>query len=409
MIAYLDAAAGISGDMFLGTLVDAGWSIDQLRAAIGLLKLPADEWAVEARSVMKGTIRATLVEVQARETEIATSGPLAKANPVQRRLDDIRRIIEASELAKGVQAKAIAVFTRLAQAEAKVHGTTPDQIHFHEVGAIDAIIDIVGTVAGLQALGIEKLYASPLPLGEGWTKIAHGQIPLPAPATLEILAAAGAATCAGPGPGELVTPTGAALVAELATFGQPPMKLQRIGVGAGQRNCKWPNVARLWIGEAGDAGPLVQLETNIDDMNPQLYAAVSEKLFAAGAKDVWFTPIQMKKNRPAILLSVLGAAAQESELTRIILRETTTLGVRVHVVHHRHEVRREVRTVTTAYGELRVKMKWMGQEAVGASPEYDDCVARAAAANVPVRLVYEAGVVAAQSLLATVQASGRTT
>ena len=387
MIAYLDIPSGISGDMFLGCLVDAGWSIERLKFTIAQLRLPTEEWSIEARQVMKGPLRATLVDVQAAEGHH------------HRHLKDIRAIIEASDLPKNVQERALAVFLRLAGAEAKVHGTTVDKIHFHEVGAVDAIIDIVGVCAGLAELNITKLYASPFPLGAGWAQTDHGQIPLPAPATLELLAAAKAPTRPAPGPGEWVTPTGAALVSEFAEFAQPFITLEKIGTGAGQKTTPWPNVARLWLGNAAARGPLVQLDTNIDDMNPQLYAAVSDKLFAAGAKDVWFTPIQMKKNRPAILLSALGSAASEAALSRVMLEETTTLGVRVHELDHRHEARRKMHTVETPFGAVQVKTKWLDDQAIAAMPEYDDCRALAEAAKVPVRTVYEAATAAAQALL----------
>ncbi len=390
MIAYLDLPSGISGDMFLGCLVDAGWTIDQLRFAVARLKLLADEWSIDACEVHKGALRATLVQVHAEEGHH------------HRHLADIRQIITAADLPQIVKDRAVAIFARLANAEAKVHGTTPDQIHFHEVGAIDAIIDIVGACAGVHELGIEKLYASALPLGPGWATMAHGQIPLPAPATLELLAAANAPTRPAPGPGELVTPTGAAIVAELAIFEQPFMTLARIGYGAGGRDCPWPNVARLWLGElqAGSPrGTMVQLETNIDDMNPQLFSAVSDKLFAAGARDVWFTPIQMKKNRPAVLLSALGPASVETDLSNVILTETTTLGVRVHTLHHRHEVRRELRQADTPFGTVRVKIKYLADQAAGATPEYDDCKALADRAKVPLRTVWEAATAAALDLL----------
>ncbi len=377
-IAYLDAPSGISGDMFLGCLVDAGLPLEELRRTAAALKLPG-EWSISANPVAKGPLRALLVEV------------VAKEGHVHRRLEDIRGIIVNAELSEAVKERACAVFARLAAAEAKVHGTTVDQIHFHEVGAVDAIIDIVGTVAGLEALGIAKLYASPLPMGSGWGTGAHGQLPMPAPAVLELLAAARVPVCpppGGPGKGELVTPTGAALLAELAEFCQPAMTLERIGVGAGRRDCPWPNAARLWLGMAGNGGALVELATNIDDMNPQLYAAVMDKLFAAGARDVWLTPVQMKKNRPGIVLSVLADVAAEAALTALLLRETTTLGVRVHPVH-RHEAQREFRDVEVLGGKIRIKLKRIAGELVGGQPEYADCLALAEQLGVPVKTVWE--------------------
>ena len=388
MIAYLDLPAGLSGDMFLGCLVDAGWNVDALRATIARLPLGSHEWEIDARRVMKGPVAATLVDVRTSEGHH------------HRHLSDIAKMITGAGLAPIVRDRALAVFERLAAAEARVHGTTPDRVHFHEVGAVDAIIDIVGGCAGLEALGITSLHASPVPLGDGWVETAHGRLPLPAPATLELLATAGAPTRPAPGPGELVTPTGAALLAALATFGQPAMTLQRIGLGAGQRDAAWPNVARLWLGESGPVGPLVQIDTNIDDMNPQLYAAVSDRLFAEGARDVWLTPVQMKKGRPGVVLSAIVAAADEDKVADLLLRETTTLGVRIHPLAGRHEARREMREVTTPFGTVRVKVKWIDAEAEGAAPEYDDCARLARERAVPARLVYEAAFAAAQELLA---------
>ena len=392
MIAFLDTPAGISGDMFLGCLVDAGWTIDQLRATLAKLKLPAKDWSVEARPVMKGPLRATRVDVKVTEGH--------HHHHAHRNLDDIRTIINGADLPDAVKQRSIAVFVRLANAEAKVHGTTVDQIHFHEVGALDAIVDIVGTVAGLHALGVDQLYAGALPLGGGWTTCEHGRIPLPAPATMELLSAVGAPTCAGPGDGELVTPTGAALVCELARFEQPAMRVQRVSSGAGQRDCAWPNVARLSLGEPVRAvdttpsGAVVQIETNIDDMNPQFYGPLVEKLLSVGALDVWMTPIQMKKNRPGVTLSVLATASVEPAVVDLILRETTTLGMRVHVVDKRG-AEREMQSVDTAFGAVPIKLKrWAGQT-IGAQPEYEDCRRLAEAQNVPVRVVYEAALAAA--------------
>jgi len=228
----------------------------------------------------------------------------------------------------------------------------------------------------------------------------HGQIPLPGPATLELLAGVAAPTRPAPGPGEWVTPTGAALLAEFATFEQPLMTLHKIGIGAGRKDAAWPNIARLWLGQpTASAASMVQLQTNIDDMNPQLFAAVSEKLMEAGASDVWLTPIQMKKNRPGVLLSVLTKAALEQPLANIILRETTTLGVRVQSLGHRHEAKREIQQVQTPYGPLHVKLKLLDGVAIGAMPEYEDCKTLAAQNNVSVRVVWEAAFVAAQQLL----------
>lgn len=380
MIAYLDIPSGISGDIFLGCLVDGGWSVAALQETIAALHLPADSWQVTAQSVMRGPLRATLVDVQ------------AAVGDAHRHLGDINHIINQATLPDRVKANALAIFRRLAAAEANVHGSTIEEVHFHEVGALDAIIDIVGVCAGLDALQIAQLYASGAPLGEGWTNSAHGRIPLPAPATLALLTAAGAPTRPAPGPGELVTPTGAAILAELAIFEQPRMRLQRTGLGAGQKEFAWPNIARLWLGEPLDGGQLVQLETNIDDMNPEFYEPVRERLFAAGAVDVWTTPIGMKKGRPSTMLSVLGPAAQEQLLVEILLRETTTLGVRGHYVH-RHEAQRDFVRVDTIYGPVSLKRKWMYNEVVSAKPEYEECLRLAGDHGVAVQTVYEAALV----------------
>jgi hypothetical protein len=411
MIGYLDLPSGISGDMFLGCLVDAGWPVEELKRTLLSLRLPSDSWNIEAREVMKGPLRAMLVDVRVPEDAAGftpirglplMAGVGQHPGHEHRNLEDIRAIIRAADLPAVVKDRAIAVFTRLAAAEAKVHGAAVEAVHFHEVGALDAIVDIVGTVAGLHALGIEQLYASAVPLGDGWAKTAHGQIPLPAPATLEILAAANAPSRPAPGPGELVTPTGAALLAELAVFRQPKMRIERVALGAGQKNFDWPNLARLWLGTPDETpsalSPLVQIDTNIDDMNPQLYSAIADRLFAAGARDVWLTPIQMKKGRPAVMLSVLADAKDERMLSEMVLTETTTLGVRVSPVH-RHEARREMRQVQTEYGAIAVKVKWVNQRLCGATPEYEDCRQAAESRGVAIRLVYESALAAAHQAL----------
>lgn len=395
MIAYLDLPSGLSGDMFLSCLVDAGWPVEALRGSLRRLPLPTDSWTVRAEPVMRGTLAATLVTVETAEDHH------------HRGLRDIQALIAAANLPDPVRADAVGTFARLAQVEAKVHSLPVEEIHFHEVGALDAIVDVVGVAAGLHALGISELYASPVPLGPGWTQSAHGALPLPAPATLALLASVQAPTRPAPGPGELVTPTGAALLAQHATFRQPAMRLQRIGYGAGQRDLPWPNVARLWLGEIDGAGrpvdappsaSMAQIDTNIDDMNPELYPSVTRRLLAAGARDVWLTPIQMKKGRPAVILSVLAPFEIEANLVDLILRETTTLGVRVHAVWRR-EADREFRTVESGYGPVQVKLKRLGEAILGATPEYEDCQRLADLHGVPVRLVYEAAQAQAHALI----------
>jgi pyridinium-3,5-bisthiocarboxylic acid mononucleotide nickel chelatase len=407
MIAYLDLPSGLSGDMFLACLIDAGWSVEELRGTVARMNLGGDRVDVEAEQKMVGALRALCVRVRTSESHH------------HRHLKHVREIVEQADLSALVKRRAVAVFTRLAAAEAKVHGTTIEKIHFHEVGALDSIADVVGVCAGLEALGIEKLYCSALPVAQGWINSAHGQIPLPAPATLEILSAAGAPVRPGPtapapqtqpgapmvfaplqqakpqSPVELVTPTAAALVAELAEFTQPMMILRRIGVGAGSYAFAWPNIARLWLGEEQRAGgQMVQIETNIDDMNPQLYAATMEKLLAAGAADAWLVPVQMKKGRPGVVLGVLAAASLEPAMAEILLRETTTLGVRAHEVR-RHEAGREWRVVETVFGPVRLKVKLRDGRVLGWMPEYEDCRKLAEVKDVPVRQVWESALAAA--------------
>ncbi len=379
MIAYFDCFSGASGDMILSALVDAGVSVETLRAELAQLALLAGEWSIEAQVTRRGPVRATHVHVH-------TRGP----SPT-RHLSDIVNLIETGGVSPMAKERSIAIFRRLAAAEAKVHGIPVERVHFHEVGAVDAIVDIVGAAVGLELLGIERVYASPLPLGSGTTSSQHGPLPLPAPATLELLAQAGAPT-RGWGDGfELVTPTGAAILTTLATFQQPPMTLWRIGYGAGGRDLPWPNVLRLWLGKPLPAHQAehVLLETNIDDMNPEVFGYVMERLFAAGALDVYFTPIFMKKNRPATMLSVIARADQEDVLANLILHETTTLGLRVQQLR-RHEAGREVRMVHTEHGEIAVKVKLLDGQAVSAAPEYESCRRVAAERGMPISAVYQA-------------------
>ncbi len=403
MIAFLDTPSGISGDMFLGCLVDAGWPLDALRASVHALAWPDGfdhaAWSVAQREVRKGALRATLVEVRAEE----------RGQP-HRHLHDMRSLLEESRLPDGVIQDALAVFQRLAEAEGAVHGMEAEQVHFHEVGALDSIIDIVGVCAGLHALGCQALHAGALPLGPGFVATQHGRLPLPAPATLELLARGHAPIRPAPGPGELVTPTGAALVLHFVgeRWQQPPMRLLRVALGAGQKEFEWPNVARLWLGEPvaspptapdpavappvpGEAhrAPSVLIESNIDDMNPELYAAVAERLFASGARDVWWMPIQMKKNRPGVKLSVLAPKTAEGRIAEVLLRETTTLGMRVFDVRG-HAAERRIETVETPFGLIPIKLKVMEGEVVGAVPEFEPCRLAAEAHHVPTRQVYEA-------------------
>jgi len=386
MIAYLDCFSGLSGDMLLGALVDAGLSLDELRADLSHLSLPGYE--ISAERVSKRGISGTRVSVR------------AEASHEHRGLSDITAIIARAELPREVAARAVAVFTRLAEAEAAVHGHSVEEVHFHEVGAVDAIVDIVGALCGLRRLNVGKLYVSPLPLGGGWVDSAHGRLPVPAPATSLLLK--GVPTYGGPVEAELVTPTGAAIVATLADgFGSmPPMTLRAVGWGAGAADLPHPNLVRLFLGDAAEQPGrqyLVMLETNVDDMNPEFFDHVMERLFTAGALDVFYTPILMKKSRPAVLVSVLADPERADQLADILFRETSTFGVRRREVL-RQCLDREWREVDTPYGTVRVKIGLLDGEEVSAAPEYEDCRRLAGERGVPVMEVYQAAQAAFRSL-----------
>lgn len=373
-VIYFDCFSGISGDMILGALCDAGLDIDHLRAM--LHTLPVDGWSIDATREVRGWLSGTRMLVVAPEQES------------HRHLHDVIAIINASQLPAHVKTQAIAVFTKLAEAEAHIHGVTPAQVHFHEVGALDAIVDIVGIIAGFSLLDITQIYASPLPLGSGWVKAAHGDIPIPAPATLHLLSAAHAPIIPDQASFELVTPTGAAILATLATFRRPAMQLERIGYGFGKKKTERPNALRVWVGRTtAPAESLVLLESNIDDQTPEQLAYVCERLMNQGARDVWQTAITMKKGRAAIQLSLLCDADREAELVDVLLRESSTLGMRRQLVE-RHVADRDVQHVQTPYGVIRVKHKlWQGQR-ITSAPEYEDCALAARHHNVPIHMVY---------------------
>lgn len=402
-IAYFDAPSGISGDMTLGALVDAGVPLDSLAAALDAALPALSGYHLEAERVSQHGIGGTRVSVV---LDPAASQP-------QRSWREIRAMLLASTLPAPVLQDAMTIFATLAQAEAQVHGTTVEDVHFHEVGAVDSIVDIVGAALGLFFLGIERVYCSPLSDGRGFTRSQHGIIPIPAPATLAILAAANAPLREAPTDRELVTPTGAAIVAALADFSQPTMRLNAVGYGFGRRELPWPNALRLWLGEMDDAPSLatseqptngiaqdevILLETNIDDMNPQFYAPLLDRLFAAGALDAWLTPIIMKKGRPAILVGVLATPAQADTLSDLLIAETTTLGVR-RTPATRHKAGRSFATVTTPWGEISVKLKhWRGR-VIAAVPEYDDCATLARSTDLPIATIHASAVQLATALV----------
>jgi len=448
-IAYFDCIAGASGDMILGALVDAGLPLETLRERLDALHLA--DFELRARRVAKNAFAATKVDVI-----VADDVP-------ERRLADIEAIVIDSDLAPAIKEGAVAIFRRMGEAEANIHGTTLDEIHLHELGGVDTIVDVVGALVGLDELGIEHIVVSPIPLGRGFIRGAHGQIPLPAPATVALLK--GAPIAGSPLEMETVTPTGAALLTSLASsFGPiPAMTLQALGYGAGSRDLPIPNVIRMLIGEATPAPKpqaphhhphkhdhehphdhehdhehphhhdlehphthdhehhnehphehdhphhhdhehdrehstapqspstvyLSVLETNIDDLNPEVYEYVMDKLFKAGALDVYLAPIQMKKNRPATLLSVLCRPDDVPTMTAILFTETTTLGIREQTVT-RHALPRIIEHVDTPYGPVHVKVAELPDGTTKHAPEYEDCRRLAEEHDVPLREVYRA-------------------
>ena len=374
-IAYADCFSGASGDMLLGAMLGAGLPLAGLKAELN--RIPLAGYEISSQPVKRAGLAAVLVTVRVEGT------------PAPRLFGDILRLIDQSSLPAGDKEKGAAVFRRLAEAEAAVHGESVDSVHLHDVGAVDAVVDIMGVVAGLRLLGVEQLYSSPLPLGGGETSGPHGVLPVPAPATLELLARAGAPVCAGGPAGELTTPTGAALLATLARFERPGMNLQRAGYGAGSRDpADRPNVLRLWLGEPmEDARPMLLIETNIDDMSAEMLAFAREKLLAEGAADAWLTPVQMKKGRPGVVLSLICRPEEEERFARLVLRETSTLGVRVRPVH-RWEAEREVLEFQSSLGPAAVKVKRITGEPPRIAPEYEACRRLAETSGLPLAEVY---------------------
>jgi uncharacterized protein (TIGR00299 family) protein len=379
--AYFDCFSGISGDMTLGALLDAGVSIEHLRNELHRLNLPG--WELSAEKVWKNGMAATYAKVRAQDTT------------THRSLSTILGLIEKSTLSAAVKNRAAAIFSKLGEAEAAVHDVPLEKIHFHEVGAIDAIIDIVGACIGFAALGIESFTCSALNVGGGTAKMAHGVLPVPAPATARLLI--GKPTYSNGVQKELVTPTGAAIVATLCSnFGpQPPMTVNAIGYGAGTADLEGqPNVLRLMVGEAvekpatAESETIRVLEANLDDMNPQIYGYFLEKALAAGALDVFSTSVQMKKNRPGMLITVLCKSEDESKFHEMFFAETTTLGVRAYTAGRR-VLARQWETVHTAFGEVRIKVARLNGHIRQASPEFEDCRKLAEAKNVPLQRVME--------------------
>ncbi|CAG1064863.1 Pyridinium-3,5-bisthiocarboxylic acid mononucleotide nickel insertion protein [uncultured bacterium] len=386
---YLDCPMGISGDMFLAALIDLG--VDPKMILRELKKLPVDKIDVEIKKAARHSITGTTFKVK-----------LAEAHH-HRTFRDIKKIIGESNLAPKVKSLSTAIFKVIAEAEGKIHGIKADEVHFHEIGAMDSIIDIVGAAVAVDSLKVKKVVSSPIALGTGWARTMHGTIPIPAPATLEILK--GVPTAASTAPFELTTPTGAAIVKTLASsFGpMPPMTIESAGYGAGKKDFKESaNLLRAVIGSSSEgaegAERLILLETNIDDMSPQVAGYLMERLLSEGALDAFYTPVQMKKGRPGVLLTVLTGSENKDSLLEVIFAESTTIGVRETAVL-RHCLERKEAKVKTPYGVVRVKLALRAGRAVNVQPEYEDCRTAAQKKGVALKLVMDAAREAARGLV----------
>jgi len=380
-IAYFDCFAGASGDMILGALVDAGLDINELKSE--LAKLHLDHYDLKAQKVVKKGIGGSQVHVIIDEHHHGHH---------HRHLADIEAIINASDLETSVKKSGLKVFNRLARAEACVHRTSVDTVHFHEVGAMDAILDVMGAVAGIHALGIDKVMCSPLHLGSGTVACAHGILPVPAPATAELVK--GKPVYASSVEGELLTPTGAAILTTLAAdFGPlPAMALETIGYGAGTSDPALPNLLRVMIGRAAEGikdcnmEQVAVLETNIDDMNPQIYEYIITKVLQMGALDIYITPVQMKKNRTGMLVTLVCALEKIGQFADFLLRETTTIGLRWRP-ENRLKAWRRIESMETPYGRINFKIAKIGNETINVAPEYEDCLRAALERKVPLKQV----------------------
>lgn len=388
-VLYLECASGASGDMLLGALLDLGVSLDDVRAALGEL-LPAGA-ELRAERVMRSGISATAFRVV--EAPDAVRAPGAARPHRHRHLHQILALIDRAAFGPATRERARSLYERLARAEADIHRVPLERVHLHEVGALDSIVDIVGTVWAIDALGVDRIVASPLNVGGGRVQTEHGLLPVPAPATLRLLA--GAPVYSDGTDMELVTPTGALLVTgHAAAYGPlPAMVVERTGYGAGGKDLPGrPNVLRAVLGResAGEQGDQVAvLECNIDDMNPQLFGPVMDRLYAAGALEVFYVAVQMKKNRPGTLVTVIAPPARQDELLTVLFRETTTIGVR-YARTARECLEREVMTVLTPWGPARVKVSRRGRRVMTATPEFEDCARLAGEQRVPVKDVMAA-------------------
>ncbi len=372
-IAYFDCFSGISGDMCLGAIIDAGLPLKSLEKE--LRKIPVSGYRLSAKKAARGHLKACKVDVVLQR---GTTSPKAV------KWKDIQRIIHDSNLSKDIKKSGLSVFRTIFEAEARVHGRDMQAVHLHELGATDCIIDVFGTLAGLNLLGVEKIYSSPVNLGQGMVRTEHGFLPVPAPATLEILKEL--PVYSSHVHAELTTPTGAAILKELSSgCGDVPlMNIEKIGIGAGSHDFPdWPNFLRIFIGSSvwkpAGAGSkespeesVTVVETNIDDMNPQLYEHITDTLLKAGAIDVFLTQIIMKKGRPGIKLNVLCDRGQLNLITKLILKETSSIGLRYYEMK-RQTMQREIKKVDTQFGEVRFKFSRLGDEIIKYAPEYEDC------------------------------------
>jgi uncharacterized protein (TIGR00299 family) protein len=404
-VLYFDAFAGVGGDMTVGALLALGLDLERLRAE--LAALPLDGYALRAAPRMVNGIAATKFDVDIGHADgdhhhghvhQHDHGHDHRHAHAHRSFADIRAMIDGSGLAPRVKQTALTIFTRLAEAEGHVHGMPIETVAFHEVGAVDSIVDIVGTAIGLAALDVDRVYVSPLPLGSGLVRSQHGIIPVPGPATAELLR--GFPTRVGDGDSELITPTGAAIVAALARPGEAPplLRIEAVGYGAGSRTlADRPNLLRLLLGEvetAASADQVIEVAATIDDTNPELYAHALDAVFAAGARDAWLVPAMMKKQRPGVVLHALVDAAARDAVAGAILRETTAIGLRFHAVE-RVVLPRETVDVQTLYGAVRVKIAVAPDGTRNVAPEYEDCRRIAAERGVALKLVYQAAIAAA--------------
>jgi uncharacterized protein (TIGR00299 family) protein len=377
---YFDCFSGISGDMIIGSLLDAGLELQELREGLSLL--PLKGYDLRAEKTMRRHLGATSFFVDVSEPQCE-----------DRRLHQIVELLEASKLPDKIIEKATEIFSFLANTEAAIHATTPEEIHFHEVGAVDSIVDVVGTLIGLDKLGIDEVHSSPVNVGGGFVECKHGTLPVPAPATLKLLE--GVPIYSRGPEAELVTPTGAVLLKSLVKgFGRlPSQKVLFHGYGAGKADfSEWPNLLRVVIGEPADAylsDDITVINTSIDDMNPENFEYLLELLFEQGALDAYLTPIQAKKTRPGTLLTVLCEPAATAAMVSILFSESTTFGVRYHR-EARLKLARTIIEVATDWGAVGVKVGTGGGDLLTVSPEFEDCRRIARASKVPLRRVYDA-------------------